>query len=653
MFRCLKYQLLIFIIVFAIGSLRSQLIYDTLQLNELEIISSQYDLNSTTKTTTIDSIARKELNLSDIGELLSAYTPVFVKSYGKGSLSTVSFRGTGASHTKVLWEGFNINSPMLGQTDFSLLPGVFFDKVELLYGGSSLSESSGALGGIISLTSNGTHQRNNPIAFEQTVGSYNTYLTSLGINLGKSKLYSGTRIFRQSSSNNFQYYNNAILPYGKKMMQTNADFINFGFTHQLSYQLNDKQSLTLITWNQWNNRDIPTIMTNVEKGGNQTELQDDFFSKNILKWEVNNVNTKLELVGAYFYDNLVYYLRTSDSLDATISQINSRNTIDSYSLAGNITNELKNGLIIKSGIKVCHERVNSSNYLDTKQRSLLNAFVSVKKRLTSNVIAEALIRSEISDIATIPIIPMIGINYKPLSGHDLHLRLVLSRNQNTPSLNDLYWYPGGNENLLPEISTDSEFGLDYVFSINKKNIISLAGSIYASSVKNWIIWLPGDYRYWSPDNIANVYARGVELSLKTNGKIGSISYNLFTEYAYTRSTNNSADAKNDGTSDIQLLYVPIHSVVGYLNINLKEYYATWSISYTDARNTSYNSDDNYSFRLPGYTLNNMSLGKSFKIKKSKLDLRFKVNNIFNIDYQAVLWRAMPGRNYELSLSFSM
>ncbi|NQU33116.1 MAG: TonB-dependent receptor [Bacteroidetes bacterium] len=649
MFRCLKYQLLISLTVVLTGSLRSQFIYDTLQLNELEIISSHYDLSSTTKSNTIDSIARKELNLSDIGELLSAYTPVFVKSYGKGSLSTVSFRGTGASHTKVLWEGFNINSPMLGQTDFSLLPGVFFDEVKLLYGGSSLSESSGALGGSISLTSNGIHQRNNPIAFVQTVGSYNTYQTSIGINLGKSKLYSGTRIFRQSSENNFSYYNNAIKP-KKEMNQTNADFVNFGFTQQFQFQLSEKQSISFITWNQWNNRDIPTIMTNVEKGGNQKEWQDDVFSKNILKWVIHNVNTKMELVGAYFFENMNYYLHTSDSLGTTISQ----NKIKSYSLSGKLSKETNNGTILKTSFKLIHENINSNNYLEKKQRNLFNAFVSLEKKLTKSISAEALIRSEISDVAIIPIMPMLGINYKPFTEHDLHFRLVLSRNKNIPSLNDLYWYPNGNEDLVPEISLDSEFGIEYAHKLTEFNKISFVGSVYASSVKNWIIWQPGDYYLdWGPENIPNVFARGIELSVKTNGKFGNVIYTLFGEYAYTRSTNNSPKSKNDGTSDIQLLYVPIHSVVGYLNINLKGYYATWSLSYTGYRNTSFNSDDNYSFRLPGYTLNNMSVGKSISIKKSKFELRFKVNNIFNIDYQAVLWRAMPGRNYEISISFKL
>ncbi len=650
MLRHLLYIIWIFLFLVITIKTKSQFIYDTLQLNELEIISSIDDINSTIKKTTIDSIARKELKLSNIGELLASYTPVFVKSYGKGSLATVSFRGTGASHTKVLWEGFDINSPMLGQTDFSLLPGIFFDEVELYYGGSSLSKSSGALGGSVVLKSNGIHQIKNPVIIEQTIGSFSTYQSSIGINLKKSKLYSGTRIFRQSSKNNFKYYNNAILPTGQEMTQKNADFVNIGFTQQFSYQLNSKQNLTFITWNQWNNRNIPTIMANIEKGGNQEEWQDDFFSKNILKWELNSTGINWKVVGAYFYDNMSYYLKTSNSLNTEISIIDSQNKIESYSLKANMSSEISNGLIIKTGIKLVHEKVNSNNYIDIKKRSLVDAFVSAKKKLSHKFTAQALIRSEVSDIEFTPIMPMIGINYKPINSTDLHLRLVLSRNQNNPSLNDLYWYPGGNEELLPEISLDSELGIDYLFHINTNNI-AVSSSIYASSVKNWIMWRRGDYTYLSPENIANVFARGIDLSVKTNGNIKFFTYSLFCEYAYTRSTNNSQEAKRNGTLNTQLLYVPIHSLVGYLNLGYRRFSATWNISYTGERNTSLNTDDY--FKVPSYLLNNVSIGKSLNIKNSDIYIRFKVINLFDIDYQEVLWRAMPGRNYEFSLSVKL
>ena len=52
-------------------------------------------------------------------------------------------------------------------------------------------------------------------------------------------------------------------------------------------------------------------------------------------------------------------------------------------------------------------------------------------------------------------------------------------------------------------------------------------------------------------------------------------------------------------------------------------------------------------------LNNISAGKKFKLKKLDFDIRIKIYNVFDVDYQAVLWRAMPGRNYEISLSFNI
>ncbi len=628
------------------------MIYDTLLLNELEVVAKVDNFDSPTKVTTIDSIARKELNLQDIGELLAAFSPVFVKSYGRGSLSTVSFRGTGASHTKVLWEGVNINSPMLGQTDFSLLPGSFFDEVELQYGSGSLTNVSGALGGSVSLVSNAIN-KDNQISIQQSIGSFGTYLTSASVFINKSNFYSSTRFIRQSSLNNFTYYNNAILPSGEEMTQSNADFTNIGFTQQFSYNISGNQQVSFITWNQWNTRNIPAIMTNIEKGGNQTEWNDDFFSRNILKWVLHNNKTSWEAVGAYFYEDFDYYLQTEDELDNQISLIDSQNKVETYSFAWNVSSQLYESLILKAGMEMLQQQVNSNNYLGEKKRNSLSNFISLKKIFKDKVTVEALLRAEIVDAELIPIMPMIGINYKPMVNQNLNFRVTSSKNYNIPSLNDLYWYPGGNYDLKPEESFELEAGLDYTTKLSKQLNLSISASMYSSFVNDWIIWLPGDYRYWSPQNIAEVYARGGELSLRIEGKFGKVKYNIFSEYAYTRTTNNSDSAKVSGLSDIQLMYVPIHTANGYVNVSSLGYYFNWSISYTGSRNTSLNNDENYSFTLPQYMINNVSIGKKLTLKKSNFDIRFKVFNIFDIDYQAILWRAMPGRNYELSLSFTL
>ena len=59
----------------------------------------------------IERIAAHETeNLADI---LSKETPIYIKSYGPGSLSTISIRGAGASHTQLYWNGIAINPPLL------------------------------------------------------------------------------------------------------------------------------------------------------------------------------------------------------------------------------------------------------------------------------------------------------------------------------------------------------------------------------------------------------------------------------------------------------------------------------------------------------------------------------------------------------------
>ena len=68
-----------------------------------------------------------ESEVMTVSDKLINETAFYLKTYGNNQLSTISLRGTTASQTAVLWNGININSPTLGQTDFSLLPFFLFD----------------------------------------------------------------------------------------------------------------------------------------------------------------------------------------------------------------------------------------------------------------------------------------------------------------------------------------------------------------------------------------------------------------------------------------------------------------------------------------------------------------------------------------------
>lgn len=57
--------------------------------------------------------------------------------------------------------------------------------------------------------------------------------------------------------------------------------------------------------------------------------------------------------------------------------------------------------------------------------------------------------------------------------------------------------------------------------------------------------------------------------------------------------------------------------------------------------------------MPPYDIHNMTLGKRIAFKKDySVELSAKINNVFDRKYQAILWRAMPGRNYLFSVKFS-
>ena len=101
--------------------------------------------------TKFDSLALKENIALSMADILTFNSSVFVKSYGRATLSTVAFRGTSPSHTQVTWNGMRINNPMLGMTDFSTIPSYFIDNASLLHGTSSVNETGGGLGGLVKL----------------------------------------------------------------------------------------------------------------------------------------------------------------------------------------------------------------------------------------------------------------------------------------------------------------------------------------------------------------------------------------------------------------------------------------------------------------------------------------------------------------------
>ncbi len=633
---------------------RSQAIFDTLNLREFEVIGVLESFEDSYKKTTIDTLVKRDFEHFDLGQLLSAFSPVFVKSYGKGSISSASFRGTSASHTKVLWNDFTINSPMLGQVDFSYIPESFFDEVSLMYGGGSMFQTGGALGGSVLLSNNPERGERPTFHVSQSAGSFGSFNTAAILHLEREKISSETRVMMQTSKNAFSYYNNGVLP-SQWMKQQNASYLNGGFLQQFSWQLNSFQHLSLMSWNQWNNRNIPPIMTNVYKGGDPEEYQKAFFTRNVLGWLYHKGKTRMELKGAWFYEKQHYYLKTTTSNDSAqpVTLIDSKNNTSGFYAKGKWRRQLKSDFTFNAGVDFDFDRVKSSNYSSLKSRSTTSLYAGISKQFVNRVTLDMLVREELVDGTLLPLMPYAGVNLKILKKEKLFFRASVSRNHHLPTLNDLYWYPGGNPHLKPEDGLEAELGINYLKKFSKNVSFNLEISSYYNKISNWIQWKPTDYRYWTPENIADVNARGMEMSLSLNVNSGDWYYRISGFYAYTLTTDESKLAVEKGYSGRQLIYIPVHHGNAFLYVKYKSWNLGWTSLITGSRTTTMNPADSYSNTLPAYWLNDVQLGKNWLFNKFNVALQLKLNNIFNVQYQAVIWRAMPGRNFEIAVKIDV
>jgi iron complex outermembrane receptor protein len=623
-------------------------INDTILLPDVEIEGVAVFEKNAAFQRQMDTLSMQSMQSAGLTTLLSQHSGVFVKNSGPGTLSTVSFRGTAASHTLVLWNDFPVNAPMLGQVDFSQVPVFFIDQVGVLWGSASSAKRAGGLGGTVTLDNTMKLNKGLHLDLCQTAGSYGTFGSYATVDISKKKFQFRTRFFRKASRNDFEYENTASLP-NARMKQQNADYSDYGLMQEIHIS-NRFGNFSLISWNQWNSRKLPPIMTNLERGGKPEEFQDDQFHRNVLGYLNAWQSGKIEIKAGYFIENQRYFLRTtSASAPAeTVTLIDSKNKLESMHGQMKVTQSLLKNLSLFGRMQWNRDKVVSNNYSDTKTRTQSSISMGATWVVNSFLSTELIVNQDMADNNNLGLNPSFTVYYKIPSRQTLNISGGINKNYRLPSMNDLFWYPGGNESLQAEkgITTD----LSIQWQPRAGNFHSeMDIDVFFSVISDWIQWRPTEYRYWEPLNIARVFARGTEFHFRTEGKVYGTSISLSGNYVFTITTDESQVAKLENSSGRQLIYIPRHHANMSLSSAYKGYSFTYTIEFTGRRTTSPNGEDLYTGVLPAYVLHHIALGK--KIKKFESEIR--VNNLLNKSYQAVLWRAMPGRNAEILIRYQL
>ena len=134
-------QLFCILLILCAANLSAQNTAYTIDIEQVGVVAHRPIRELGMQKSLIDSTALRDNIALSLSDVLTYNSSIFIKQYGRATLSTASFRGTSPSHTQVTWNGMRLNSPMLGMTDFSMIPSYFIDEASLLHGSSSVSAS--------------------------------------------------------------------------------------------------------------------------------------------------------------------------------------------------------------------------------------------------------------------------------------------------------------------------------------------------------------------------------------------------------------------------------------------------------------------------------------------------------------------------------
>lgn len=614
--------------------------------------------------TEIDSAALKENISLSFADILAYNSSLFVKQYGRATQSTISFRGTSASHTAVLWNGMKINSPMLGMTDFSVIPAFLTDKAEILHGSSSLQVSSGGIGGAINLRTAPEVADGFAMQFVQGFGSFLTVDDFLRMEYGHKGFTASVRAAFSWSPNRFRYVNmdkkafvydedmNIVSSYNPVEYNRNGGYRDFHVLSELGYETRAGDRFSLSVWYLGAYRQQPRLT--VDYSDNDfVNKQNENTLRSVFSYgrTIGNVDIK---ASAGYANTLLRYDNSVDAGGGRWSDITrSYSRTNTFFLKGGVLWRFADNWILRADLSATHYMVLSEESVSKqgydRSRTEADAFLSLKWKPLERVGLSLSLREElVGGRFSLPI-PAFNADWLVWRAAGLYLKGSVSRNYRFPTLDDMYFLPGGNPDLRPESGFSYDAG--YSFAKNWSSVsFSGEGAWFDSYIDDWILWLPygAKRNFYTPVNLLKVHACGVEQNLRLDWRPAK-DWNLGFSGNFTWSPSKNMSGTGmagDESAGKQLVYVPEYSSSLIASLAFRSWKLLYKWCFYSTRYTMTSNETAVSGSVPPYFMNDITLSKDFIFRRADLSFSLAVRNLFNEKYVTVLSRPMPGINFE-------
>lgn len=647
-----------------------------LDMDEVSVTARRALARVGMQRTAVDSAAIRDDITKSMADVLAQSTGIFIKSYGRATLSTASFRGTAASHTQVTWNDMKINSPMLGQVDFSLIPSYFVDDVALYHGGSSVGVTGGGLGGAVTLGTKPPAGGGFGVAYIQGVSSFSTFDEYLRLSYGGGRWQGSLRVFHGESENDFGYTNynkrvftydddrNIIDSYYPREKNKNGRFRDFHIMPELYCGTRGGDRFSIVGWYMDSDRGIPFLNTDYKDDTEHRFRQRDKTARMSAGWERARNDYRLSAKAGCTYTDFNYTYQTEIEQGGGLeTMIDSRNFVNTFFGRAGGERYVDDRWLFSADVAAyqhiadCRDRVVRTSQENRvvgykESRFDLSAFAAVRWRPSERLGLALNVREELCGDEWSPVIPALFAEYTVWTAWGVVLKASAARNYRFPTLNDCYFMPGGNPDLRPEegFTYDAGFGFGRGFG---RLSISGEATFYDSRIDDWILWMPqfaSSSAVWTPINIKQVHSYGVELKGRLGADLGG-GWQLALDANYTLARAiNRGDKHSGGDESVgrQLPYMPEHSA----NVTGRLAWRGWTFAYKFAHySRRFTSTDN-SDRIGAYYMSDISLEKALNSAWGRVSLKLAVNNLFDEEYEMLVSRPMPGRNFGLFIGIT-
>jgi len=297
---------------------------------------------------------------------------------------------------------------------------------------------------------------------------------------------------------------NIVGQYHPKERNRSGSFKDLHLLQEVYYNTLKGDRFGLNAWYINSNRELPMLTTDY---GDETAFENrqrEQTFRGVLSWDHIKEKWKLGVKGGYIHTWMAYDYRREVAPDNWASMTRSRSKINTF--YGQAEAEYSPGRkwFFTSNVSVYQHLVRSEDKNIILQdgnkavvgydkgRVELSGSVSAKWQPVEPLGLSLVLREEMSGDKWAPLIPAFFIDGLISRKGNVMVKASVSRNYRFPTLNDLYFLPGGNPDLKNEHGFSYDAGVS--FDVGKKGVYKLGGSAswFDSYIDDWIIWLPDD-----------------------------------------------------------------------------------------------------------------------------------------------------------------